>query len=109
MGFYLKTDYGFAGVALIAAFYFFIDDRDKMVICVPIIFITTYFILKYITIGEINQTSKSTESESLSILSMLLIMQDNGIRKGGKVLKWVGYSFYPVHLIILYFIRTLIM
>lgn len=106
--FLLKTDYGFAGVMMIIAFYLLLDNRYVMVYAVPLIFLCSYFGARIVKGNTVETALKATFSEAVSTFAMLLIIRDNGIRKGGKALKWFGYAFYPVHIFILYLVRRFI-
>ncbi len=81
----LHTDYGAIGVILIYILYKLRDDRKQQCIC-----------------GAI-----ATAYEITAPIAFLLIYRYNGVRKQ-KHLKYFFYAFYPLHLLFLYWIRTLI-
>jgi hypothetical protein len=83
---FLKTDYGFAGVLLIVAFYLFRGSKILVTICFLII-IGTFF---------------RNSIEILAILAMIPIAFYNG--KKGKNIKYIFYIFYPAHLLLLWLI-----
>ena len=84
----VRADYDAMGVILIAAFYLF--REKKLYLIVAVLLITIFH-------GGM---------EGLASLSLLFILQYNG-QRGPKV-KYAFYVFYPVHLLALYFISTLI-
>ena len=103
-----RSDYGFSGIILVAVIYFFIEYREIMIYAAPVTFLIAYFIMKYINYHNMEKAFSMVISESLSTIAFLLIYYDNGVRKGGKALKWIGYLFYPAHLFILFLIKRLI-
>ena len=74
-------DYGFWGVAIIFLFYFFKND-------INIIIYGYHYLYILLCIG--------------TILPIIFICLYNG--KQGKKIKYLLYAFYPVHLLILYFV-----
>ena len=94
----LNTDYGFWGVIVIFAFYLF---REKKVIM-----LTSFVILCIIRYG-INIINYGFNYSYVllcifTILSTLFIGSYNG--KQGKKIKYLLYLFYPIHLLLLYFL-----
>lgn len=81
----LHTDYGAIGVLLIYILYQTHDNRKKQ--C---------------TLGAI-----ATAYEITAPIAFLLIYRYNGVRRQ-KHLKYFFYAFYPLHLLFLYWIRTMI-
>lgn len=91
-------DYGFWGVAIIFLFYFFKNNKLGMVI-----FYITACIIKY----GINIITYGYHYLYIllcigTILPIIFIYLYNG--KQGKKIKYLLYAFYPIHLLILYFI-----
>ena len=103
------VDYGFYGVLLMFVFYLYRKETGKMAI--------GFFILAlYKFIEAIRQTG-SMELSSVPLfyylmyftplLTLPILAQYNGVR--GKQAKYFFYLFYPVHLLILYFIGKMIL
>ena len=91
-------DYGFWGVAIILLFYIFRNDKPGIVI-----FFTTACIIKYgISILTYGYHYLYILLCLGTILPVVPICLYNG--KQGKKIKYLLYAFYPVHLLILYFI-----
>ena len=81
----LHTEYGAIGIILVYIVYKLRDDRKQQCIC-----------------GAI-----ATAYEITAPIAFLLIYKYNGVRKQ-KHLKYFFYAFYPLHLLFLYWVRTLI-
>ena len=86
----LRTDYGFAGVLLIVAFYLFRGNKILITLCFLIII--GYFFRNSI--------------EIVALLAMIPISFYNG--KKGKNIKYFFYIFYPAHLLLLWLISLAI-
>ena len=82
----LRTDYGAMGIMIILIFYFYNKQKN--------------FLGLAIALFIVNSLSPSTQI--FSVFSLIPIYFYNG--KRGISLKYVFYIFYPVHLLILYFI-----
>jgi hypothetical protein len=83
----LRTDYGAYGILMIFAIYIY---REKH--------IYRDFMLALLAIVE--------PSERMALLSLVPITFYNG--KRGAQIKWLGYFFYPVHLLLLYGLGMLV-
>ena len=94
----LNTDYGFWGVIVIFAFYLFKDKKAVM--------LTSFVILCIIRYGlDIINYGFNYAYVLLCIftaIAAIFIGLYNG--KQGKKIKYLLYFFYPVHLLLLYFI-----
>ena len=84
----LRTDYNYAGILLIVAFYLF--RGNKLLTAFALFFVSAYIL------GNIN---------GLAILAIVPIIFYNG--KKGKSAKYLFYVFYPGHLIVLAIIKML--
>lgn len=94
----LKTDYGFWGILVIFAFYFFKEDKLAMIIS-----FVTLCVLKYgIQILQYGYNIGYILLGLFTALSIVFIGLYNG--KQGKKIKYALYIFYPIHLLLLYFI-----
>ena len=85
LAYFLKTDYSAYGVLLILVFYWFRCDRRKACLCGFLCMIW----------------------EWLCFPAFLLIYHYNGQK--GKNLKYFFYLFYPLHLLVLYGLRLLVL
>ena len=94
----LNTDYGLWGVIVVFAFYFFKNDKLAMIIS----YITLCFI-KYGRILILGVFNVPTLMLGIfTCLPIILIALYNG--KQGLKIKYLLYWFYPLHLLLLYFI-----
>jgi len=112
----LKTDYGAKGVILIVLFYFtkreceaeaYISEASKMLI-VEILFMLEVFVITLLRSKSMNATITYCTFEVYALLAFPLILADTGERKGGVLLKWAGYVFYPAHMLIIYLISLIV-
>lgn len=99
---FLNVDYGFLGVLTIFMFYVFKNNK-----------ILTSLAFIVLTICQYKQSLIATNFSTIAILlvvftllPLLLIFLYNG--KKGKNIKQAFYWFYPVHLVLLYFINILL-
>lgn len=94
----LHTDYGFWGVIVVFMFYFFKENKLAMIIS-----FITLCIIKYgyrlIVYGFNIPTFLLGIFTALSIIFISLYKG-----KQGKKIKYLLYFFYPIHLLLLYFI-----
>jgi hypothetical protein len=88
---YIHTDYGFAGIAIIFIFYIL---RNKP-------------LFKYVLVGVI--CIDMSWLEGFAVLGLLPIAIYNGERgRQSRIMQYGFYAFYPVHLLVLYFISQMI-
>lgn len=85
----IACDYGYKGILLIAVYYFF---RDRLLV-------KTFLGALWNFLGGISL-------QMYGALASVPIMLYNGER--GKGMKYIFYVFYPVHLLILYFISSIL-
>lgn len=93
---YLRTDYGWYGVTLIAVFYSF--HAFKPLTIVPFSLLTFY---------HTDFFNGKFHIQNWCLLSYIPILLYNG-KKGKLKLKYFFYIFYPAHLIILYILNTVL-
>lgn len=86
---FLRTDYGGVGVLTILCFYLFQNDKIWKTISI--------LLINIVLMGGI---------QVFAILALIPIYLYNG--KEGKKVKWLFYGFYPIHLLVLVFIRMII-
>ncbi len=86
---FLRTDYGAIGILMIVCFYLFRNNKW-------ILLLTIFFV---------NQSFYSIQG--FATISLLFIWLYNGER-GPKLNKYIFYAFYPVHILVLYWISTVI-
>lgn len=96
----LNVEYGSYGVLTILAFYFFMNSYGKLFILLTVIN-TIYYISA--VVGVLNQNV--FYFQYLSLLALILLPFYKG--KLGPSSKTLFYTFYPVHLFILYLIGIL--
>lgn len=99
----LKTDYGFFGVFIILIFYMF---KDKKVL-LTVIYILSCFIKYLPYLIKYNFYYAYIQVIIATSLSIIFILLYNG--KQGKKTKYFLYIFYPLHMLILYFIHVFIL
>ncbi len=112
--YFLKSDYGMAGVLLILLTYLCIDDYYKMIVLPPIVFIFFHALQWYLKgngyvfdpLAFFKQLFSSVTGEMLGMISYVLIYFYDG-SKGRQLNKWFYYCIYPLHLLIFYFIKLL--
>lgn len=100
---YIKTDYGFYGVAIIMLFYIFKDNKINTFLSFLIATMMQYLFYIF-TLGYSHYIILLMIS---TILPIFLILLYNG--KKGRSIKYFLYFFYPVHLVILYLIYILLL
>jgi len=86
---FLRTDYGAIGVLMIACFYLF--RNNKWLLLLSIFFVNQTFI----------------SIQGFATISLVFIWLYNGER-GPKLNKYIFYAFYPVHILVLHWISTVI-
>lgn len=87
----MVTDYSYIGILLISIFYIFHNQKKQC-------YIVSGWLLVYETITHFG----------IGIVSLIPIHLYNG-EKGNRHYKYFYYWFYPVHLLLFYMLRTLIL
>ena len=109
----LHTDYGAKGVIIVAVIYIIKTESDYAnsadgITLMAAIFMVEVFVITYLRTKNIHSTMSYCSSEIYALFAFPIIYMDSGVRKGGKVLKWIGYWFYPAHLMIVYIVSRLL-
>ena len=104
----IHSDYGAKGVILMWIFYIFRNDTVKMSTYGIVLFLIEIALITYLRTYNVNSVISYCTSEAYACLAFFLISMDNGERRGGALLKWVGYAFYPVHMLLIYLVSLLI-
>lgn len=101
IGNFFTVDYGAFGVLSVIFFYVFFHDLKKMVLSQIMIYtLPTLFIL---LTTEFNKINIVNAVEPLAVLAVVFIVMYKG--KEGPRIKWLFYSFYPLHFFVLYLIK----
>lgn len=98
----LNSDYGAAGVFSIVGFYLFYKRLKVLVIfqtLIYLLFFTLPAVSEFVDTGYLNLVGVL---QPTAVLSILLIWLYNG--KQGIKAKYIFYIFYPLHLLIIYFL-----
>lgn len=105
----LHTDYGMLGVLLISAFYIFKNSKIKMSISAIILILLNYLInINSFTLANLTQITYELSLSLFALSSLIFILLYNGkLGKSNKFIKMGFYLFYPVHLLLFYFIRVI--
>lgn len=95
LAYYVKTDYGILGIILTIFLYYFSSNK-LLTLCglIFIMFSYCYF-------------SNSAPIQLYAILSFIFMWLFNG--KKGPNAKWLFYTFYPLHMIILFYAYKLLL
>lgn len=100
------TDYGGLGVLTVIVFYLFRDiDFAWLYQLIALFFLNVYFFKgMYIPI-ELFGKSFEFQTQGFALLALIPIHLYNGEKgSGNKYFKYASYVFYPLHMLILYFI-----
>lgn len=99
LGAVCMTDYGMHGVLTVLVFYFFRNFRGAWLCQLGALIIINAYMLKGQTIPI---GSFELPIQAFAVLALIPICLYNGRKgKGGKVMQYIGYAFYPVHLAVL--------
>ena len=111
LGYMLHTDYNAWGVALIIGLYYLKDQKSRLIFLAC--WITVFQLIWHGWNGEV-LVWLSRENDYRLILQWIGGLFSLGFlatynRQKGRSCKWLFYVFYPVHLLILYLLRCLIL
>ena len=99
----LRTDYSIFGMIMIFIYYQFRNDKLKAAIYIWLINTTMGLLSAGLFAGEFNINGMT---QTAAVLAIPLIYIYNG--KKGISLKYIFYGFYPIHLLVLYFLQVYI-
>lgn len=99
----INSDYGAVGVFSIIFFYRFFHDYKRLIISQAFLF-TVPFALELSNVTSLNYLY-SNFIQPWAIIAVFLIMLYND--KQGRRLKYFFYLFYPLHLLLLFFIQSI--
>lgn len=107
----IPGDWLFLGIAFCLVFYIFRDNFKKQ--CIGIVLVGIIEMLLLVIMYDLN--GRSIQRAILGnifqmsiILSLPILSLYNGERGGNRVTKWGFYIFYPLHLLIIGFIKFMI-
>lgn len=106
IGNFLNVDYGWFGIASILIMYIF-KNRKSTLCFMYILLVLIYYYLTYYSIIKFIDIKSIIFSIIFTIIPIIFIMFYNG--KKGRSMKYFFYAFYPIHMLILYFISKFIL
>lgn len=108
LAFVLKMDYQAFGVISVIVFYMLYNNNLVMGIAYLALTVVFFLVPLYINrfLGGMIGVSYINIFELVSVVSIFIIALYNN--KKGRGIKYLFYAFYPLHLILLYFIKLLI-
>lgn len=103
----LKVDYGVAGVIIVVAFYLFRNFPFAFVLQFATVFLVFFFFCPGRPVFfKIHEFIFHVPVQVFALFSFIPIWFYNGKKgKGGKLLQYISYGFYPVHIALLCIIR----
>lgn len=108
IGFVLHVDYDAAGVLSIVFFYIYFNHVGKMILTQAFLFFAYYTIpvLEQLTRQQVtwDQINMVALLQPIAVVSVIFIARYSG--KEGKKAKYLFYIFYPLHLIVIYIIKS---
>jgi hypothetical protein len=108
LAFILKTDYQIFGVFSVITFYLLFNKPFETSIVYSLLLIIFYLLPLFANrlLGGIFEVSYLNIFELFSVLSLFIIAAYN--KKKGSYMKFLFYVFYPLHILILYFVKVII-
>ncbi len=103
----IRSDYSWKGIVMIAALYLLRRDRVLQCVCTPVLFLTAQFISLASQGLDPAFALEQALGQCPVILAFFFIYRCNGKRRLKRG-KYFFYAFYPLHLLLLLFIRRLI-
>jgi len=116
LSFGLNLDWGFWGILIIFAFYFYEKSNKKVILEVSLtsicLLMTCFYIITSVKSYDFASiiNSLKTEYATLGIIFSIPIILSYNKKRGfsSKFLQLFFYAYYPLHLIILYLLKTLL-
>lgn len=96
---YVGVDYGIYGVLVVMTFYIFRDNYK-------IIFLA-FCLIPFSLIGAYDLSVFICQYIAILALPIIFFLKDKDINKNIKIPKWLSYTFYPLHITILWLLRVL--
>ena len=99
------VDYGWQGLLTVVTFYVFREGQYAKVGQLACMLYLHAFLLE----GQTLPRLFDLPLQSLAVLALIPIWLYNGQKgRGGKVMQWAGYLYYPLHMIVLVLLRRVI-
>lgn len=104
----METDWSYLGILMIFVFFFFKEKKANMVIGIVLIYIAAFMTDYLDTVMKLGLVSPFNFLIHLfGLVALVPIVYYNGEYTKSK-LRYLMYLFYPLHLIVIYLISTLI-
>ncbi len=106
---FFMTDYGSVGVMTVIIFYLFRGMRFGWLLQLVSLYIFNVVMLQGLIIPvELGNYVYEIPTQGFALFALIPIWLYNGTRgRGGKVMQYFVYVFYPLHLLVLYFLTLL--
>lgn len=104
----MNTDYGWRGIIMIAAIYLLRRDRALQCLCTPLLFLIGQFVSMTAGGMEAEIALEQVALHGTVFFSFIFIYRCDG-KRNMKRGKYIFYAFYPLHLLLLLLIRTLLL
>jgi hypothetical protein len=109
LAYFLKMDYGAAGVISIVAFYLFYGNLKRTIVSQFIIYWSFFFIPTIVQISLTHAVSPQSAQNLIELVapaSLFVIAMFNG--KQGPKAKYLFYLFYPLQYVVFYLVLNIV-